>query len=139
MGPLELGDPPGSYTLKLRRFRCRACEAIVVSAPRGVLRNLLYGAVAVALALSLWAAEDWSGERVQQVVSPWPSAGSERFHGWRSLGRWASGAAQLWSGLRVADLPPRQRARAAVCQLAARSPEPSGPVAHLACTGALRP
>lgn len=137
-GPVELGGPPEALTLKLRRFRCRACEAVVVSAPRGLLRGLLYGAVAVALALALWAAESWSGARVRQETSPWPSSGSERFHGWRSLRRWASRAEQLWPELRLPRLPPRHRARSAVSQLAARSPEPSGPIARLACSGALR-
>lgn len=135
-GPVELGGPPEALTLKLRRFRCRACEAVVVSAPRGLLRGLLYGA-AVALALALCAAEGWSGARVRQETSPWPSSGSERFHGWRSLRGWANRAEQLW-GLRLPRLPPRHRARSAVSQLAARSPEPSGPLARLACSGALR-
>ena len=65
LGPPGPDRRPEQLSLLLRRYRCRGCGAVVVSAPRGVLRGLLYGAAAVALALGLWA-DGLAGWRVRE-------------------------------------------------------------------------
>jgi len=123
--------------LLLRRYRCVGCGAITVVAPRGVLPRMRYHAVAVALALSLWSSEQWSGWRVHEAVSPHAGDGNERLHGWRSLSRWARGSRRLWPWLRA---PPGGDARAAALHtarcLAARAPVPIGRLCIDACAGA---
>jgi len=138
-GPLGPDDAAGQLTLLLRRYRCRGCGAVIVVVPRGVLRGMLYGAVAVAMALALWA-ESVAGWRVRARVRPGTTDDDyARWHGWRSLSRWADHAARWWSRLRPDAGDRRQRARSVVTQLAARAPMPTGPVLVLACAGALAP
>lgn len=137
LGPLSASSEPEQVVLLVRRYRCRGCEAIVSSMPRGVLRRMLYGAVAVGVALALWVQGEASAA-VRQQVSPWRSAGSERFHGWRSLRRWAARAAGLWRGIRFDATRPLGRARQVVSQLAARAVSASGPLVLLVAEGALR-
>jgi hypothetical protein len=111
---------------------------VITAAPRGLLRGFVYGAVAIALALALWAHEGASGEQTRAQVSPWPSSGAERWHGWRSLRRWALGAERLWSWLRLGGGTPRERAARVVVQLAASAIDAAGPLTVRACDGALR-
>lgn len=136
LGPCTAEGRPEVIVLRLRRYRCRHCGAIVTSAPAGLLRRVLYGAVAVALALGLWAHGQQPGVLVRARVSPLRS-GAERWHGWRSLRRWARSAARLWPGLQVTPTGAREQAASVVSQLAARAAEASGAVVALACCGAL--
>jgi hypothetical protein len=138
VGPWEAAASPETLTLRLRRYRCRECGAVVTAAPRGLLRGFLYGAVAIALALALWAHEELPGHQVRVRVSPWPSTGAERWHGWRSLRRWSSGAERIWGWLRLEPGQPRERAARAVLQLAASSIDAAGLLLARACSGALR-
>lgn len=138
VGPWEATDSPAALTLRLRRYRCRGCGAIVTAAPRGVLRGFVYGAAAIALALALWAHEGLSGHHVRARMSPWPSTGAERWHGWRSLRRWAAGAERLWRSVRLEPDTPRRCAARAVVQLAARAIDAGGLLIVRACSGALR-
>lgn len=138
LGPLACGERAEAHSLMLRRYQCQRCGAVVVACPRGVLPRLRYGAVAVALALCLWAVEGQPGHQVRAAVSPLESAGNERFHGWRSLGRWARGSPSLWPKMRArASDCARDAAFEAVRQLAARAAEPTGPLLVDACAGAL--
>lgn len=137
LGPLSASGKPEQVVLLVRRYRCRGCGAIVMSMPRGMLRRMLYGAVAVGMALALWV-QGAASAAVRQRVSPWLSAGSERFHGWRPLRRWAARTAGLWQGLRLDATQPLGRARQVVSQLAARAVSPSGPLVLLVAEGALR-
>lgn len=138
-GPIGANGAAEQLSLRLRRYRCRGCGAVVVVAPRGVLRGMLYGAVAVAMALALWA-EGMAGWRVRgRVKSGATDDDYARWHGWRSLSRWVDRAGRWWRRLRPGAGERRQRARALVTQLAARAPTPTGPVLVLACAGALAP
>jgi hypothetical protein len=138
LGPDAAGERPGHQTLLLRRYACQRCGAVITSAPRGLLRRLRYGAVAVALSLALWAAEGLAGHRVRAQVSPLPSAGNEPLHGWRSLGRWARQCSRWW---RVTGSGPPDGGRAAALEatrkLAAKAPMPTGRLAIDACAGAV--
>lgn len=111
---------------------------MVTAVPRGLLRGFVYGAVAIALALTLWAHEGLPGHQVRARVSPWPSTGTERWHGWRSLRRWSAGADRLWRWLRLDLGMPRERAARAAVQLAASSIDATGLLVFRACSGALR-
>lgn len=138
VGPWKPWSAPETLVLRLRRYRCRGCGSVITAAPRGLLRGFVYGAVAIALALALWAHEGLSGEHAHARVSPWSSSGSERWHGWRSLRRWALGAERLWRGLRPGGGTPRERAARVVVQLAASAVDAAGLLTVRACDGALR-
>ncbi len=138
LGPPAPGEPPEELTLRLRRYRCQSCGAVVTVAPRAVLRHMLYSGLAVAVALSLWVIEGLATWRVRARASPRTGADTEREHGWRSVGRWAREAEQWWPWLRVEPGSERMRARRIVQQLAGRSVSATGPPAQLACEGALR-
>lgn len=137
LGPLACGDPARFTELRLRRYVCVRCGAVTVVAPRGVLPRMRYYAVAIALALALWASEQWPGWRVHEAVSPHAGVGNERLHGWRSLSRWARSSRCLWPFVRA---PPDDDTRAAALHasrsLAARAPVPSGRIRIDACAGA---
>lgn len=102
-GPAAIGEASGIAVLRLRRYLCRGCGAVLVVGPRGLLTGRLYGAAAVALALALWAIDGRSAREVRQAVAP-GVVEREEVRSWASLRRWAQAAAtgQLWSRLRVA-------------------------------------
>lgn len=136
LGPMTAEGRAEALIVKLRRYRCRRCGAIVTSAPREVIRCVLYGAVAIAMALALWAHAKQPGARVRARVSPW-RPGTERWHGWRALRRWAMSAGRLWPGLYLLPAGARPMALSVVTQLAGRAAQASGSVVDLACAGAL--
>jgi hypothetical protein len=140
LGPVSADGEAEQLSLRLRRYRCRGCRAVVVAAPRGVLRGMLYGAVAVAMALGLWGAQGVAGWRVRARVSPTARGDDEyaRWHGWRSLRRWTNGARRWWPWLRAGTGGGRERALSVVTQLAGRAAAATGTVLELACGGALR-
>lgn len=107
--------------------------------PRGVLRSVRYGAVAIAVALALWSSAGLPGWHVRQQVSALPSIGEEVLHGWRSLRRWALRGAQLWRAIRGSPgaIDGRDAALLVVRELAAHAPQPSGALVRDASTGAL--
>lgn len=135
LGPAAAGERAGSEWLLLRRFQCQRCNAIMTAAPRGLLPRLRYGAVAVALALGLWSAEQQPGWRVRQQVSPLGSTGNEPLHGWRSLSRWAR-LCDEWLGRTGPPCGGRAAALELTRQLAARAPIPTGRLWLDACAGA---
>lgn len=139
LGPLAPGEPPQRTVLWLRRYQCQRCGALVMAAPRGLLPRRRYGAVAIALALSLWGTTRLPGHRVRDKVSPRPSVGNEALHGFQSLRRWARQVGAMWPFLRIqgASSDARARARQATQQLAAWSPIPTGRIWIDACAGAV--
>lgn len=138
LGPPSAGDPPEALTLRLRRYRCTHCGAVVTVAPRGVLYRLLYSGLAVALSLSLWVVEGMASWRIRGRASPRRGADSEREHGWRAVGRWSREADRWWRWLRLDPGGPGARARQIVQQLAGRAVSATGSLADLALEGALR-
>jgi hypothetical protein len=138
LGPAAAGERPGVHILHLRRYRCRHCGAVMVSAPRGLLPRLRYGAVAVAMALALWSSEREPGWQVRSRVSPVSSLGNEPAHGWRSLRRWARNGRHWWARDRdFVDLSPRSVAFQITCRIAAKAPVPTGRLWLDACAGVL--
>ena len=92
LGPEVAGGEPVLRVALCRRFRCTACEAVLLVVPRMVQARRRFSASAIALALALWGNERLTAERIRTRVSP--DAFEEG--GWRSLRRWtravASGA-----------------------------------------------
>lgn len=134
-GPLRLGSSPIQSEVMVRRYLCQRCGVATSVFPRGLLPRLHSTAFAVVTALARWSG-GLSSSAVRDEVSPWASSGSERFHGWRSLQRWARAGPRLWPGLHADnDAPPRQRALSIVTQLSARAPTPTGQILTDALAG----
>ena len=127
-------------TVVQRRFRCRACGAVMVVAPAEVLRRRLFSTVAVVSALALFGTEGMAAAQVRRKVSPWRVVGATAARGWQALRRWlrTSESGEVLP-VRVAQGPPRQVAGRMVWALTALAP-PSfrrESVAHQAVAGAL--
>jgi hypothetical protein len=75
----------------LRRYRCRACVAVLVVGPRGLLRRRWYSAGAVGLALLGYGAGE-SSASVRARTSPSRSVGSSAVEHWVTLRRWIEAA-----------------------------------------------
>jgi hypothetical protein len=112
--------------VQTRRYRCKACGAILVVAPCGLLARRLYSASAIAWALALLALSHFAPRLVRQRVSPWTEVGDTAFSGWAQLRRWicAVRAHRLFARVRPcpASWPARKVAERCATSLAARAP-----------------
>jgi hypothetical protein len=90
-GPSVPGGAPEQALVMLRRYRCRACEAVLVVGPRGLLRRRWYGAGAVGLAL-LGYGTGASSARVREWTSPSRAVGRSAVDQWVTLRRWVDAA-----------------------------------------------
>ena len=90
-GPGGPGHAPEQGLVMLRRYRCRACEAVVVVGPRGLLRRRWYSAGAVGLAL-LGYGDGESSASVRARTSPSRSVGGSAVEHWVTLRRWLEAA-----------------------------------------------
>lgn len=87
-GPLEpLGDPV-EVTLRVRRYLCRPCRAVIVVVPLGVIAGRLFAAAAIGLALTLFGVERLPLGKVRQRVSPWRRVGATAYGSWLAPRRW---------------------------------------------------
>jgi hypothetical protein len=73
-----------------RRYHCKVCGAVIVVAPRGVIRRRLYAATAIGLSLALFGIEGHSARAVREAIAPTcshrdPAEGAA----WTTLRRWA--------------------------------------------------
>lgn len=87
-GPDEVGGTPTLLEILLRRYLCLSCGAVVVVGPRGLVRQRLYAASAIALALALFGASGLAPAGVRRRVSPHQIVGPTAAAGWASLRRW---------------------------------------------------
>lgn len=134
LGPMSLGDAPSLTSLRLRRYRCRLCTAVLTVGPATLLHRFLYTATAVVTALSLWAVEGVSVANLRPLVSPYSSWSASRPRSWRSLVRWAqrSRAGSLWVRVSATEEPERRMAaRRVVEQLRGLGPPLLNPVERL--------
>jgi len=90
-GPCGPGCAPEQRLLLLRRYRCRACTAVLLVGPRGLLRRRWYSAGAVGLALLGYGAGE-SSASVRARTSPSRSVGSSAVEHWVTLRRWVEAA-----------------------------------------------
>ncbi len=102
-GPAGAGKPPELVSLRLRRFRCTRCRAVLTVGPRDLESRRIYRLSAIAFALALWAIAMLTPEQVRQRVSPWRHRGPSAAGRWRMLGRWvdAALASRLFSFVRL--------------------------------------
>ena len=125
-GPLEpLGDPV-EVTLRVRRYLCRPCRAVIVVVPLGVIAGRLFAAAAIGLALTLFGVERLPLGKVRQRVSPWQRVGATAYGSWLAVRRWvrAIREGRLFASVRhsPAHRTARQVAERAAMTLAALAP-----------------
>lgn len=141
-GPARPGGRSQPLVLKLRRYLCLGCGAVLITGPRGLWPGRLYTAQTIALALVLFGVLDQSPAEVRRQLSPWQVVGATAASGWGSLKRWAKEVQRgaLFKGLRRCpdSWSLRQVAQRAGAGLAACSPNPNCGlgIAHHAWLGA---
>lgn len=125
-GPLEpLGDPV-EVTLRVRRYLCRPCRAVIVVVPLGVVAGRLFAAAAIGLALTLFGVDGLPLSKVRQRVSPWRRVGASAHGSWLAVRRWvrAIREGRLFASVRhsPARFTARQVAERAAMTLGALAP-----------------
>jgi hypothetical protein len=80
-----------SVLIQVRRYRCRACKAVLVVGPRGLVRRRWYGAGAIALALEAYGRGETSIS-IRRRVSPSATVGGSARERWVTLVRWVEAA-----------------------------------------------
>jgi len=122
LGPRAPGQAPEQVVLRLRRYRCRACRAVVVVGPCGLARRRWYGAGAIALALARYARGEGSAA-VRSRTSPSRVVGGSATERWATLTRWIEAArcGQLFGVTGLGGLGRRRVAEQVVLALAARA------------------
>ena len=125
-GPLEpLGDPV-EITIRVRRYVCRLCAAVIVVVPLGVLAGRLFFAAAIGLAVALFGVGKLPMSEVRRRVSPWRRVGASAFGSWLSLRRWVGAIRErrLFSSVRSspASFTAREIAARAAQTLVALAP-----------------
>lgn len=90
IGPLDhRGGIGQAIVLQVRRYRCRACAAVLTVVPRGVLLGRRYGAFAIAWALALFGLLGLPVTAVRERVTSWRAEPHTSNLAWASLSRWA--------------------------------------------------
>lgn len=97
--------------IQVRRYRCRACKAILMVGPSGLVRGRWYGAGAIALAFEAYA-RGGSSASVRACVSPNTTVGASACERWVTLVRWVE-AARAGPLFAVSDLGELGRRRVA--------------------------
>lgn len=137
-GPATAHGPPEQALLTLRRYRCRACSAVLVVGPRGLVVRRWYGAGAISVALAAFAAGETSSE-ARARTSPAANVGGSAVDRWMTLVRWLDAARDglLFAIPGLRGLGRRDVARQVVLVLAARGGHaPSTDMAESAFAGA---
>jgi hypothetical protein len=127
-GPADTGAQPAAMEIHARRYRCRACEAILVVVPRGVARGFRYSLATIAWALGLWAYERVPAADVRARTSMAKRVGAASATRWASLLRWTRCALKLF-GIEADQLGThRERAARIASFVASHAPISGGPV-----------
>jgi hypothetical protein len=121
LGPQTPGGVAEAIVVKLRRYRCRACNAILVVGPRGLVPRRLYGAGAIALAFAAYG-HGATGTAVRAQTSPSQVVGDAAVERWVTLVRWIDAARRgdLFGVTGLGKLGRRSVAKQVVLVLAAR-------------------
>jgi hypothetical protein len=143
-GPLEpLGDPV-EITIRVRRYVCRLCTAVLVVVPLGVIAGRLFCAAAIGLAVALFGVAKLPMGEVRRRVSPWQHVGTSAEGSWLSLRRWVHAIRERRLFVSVRPAPSRFTAREIAARaaqtLAALAPPSLAAVAieHRVFAGAVR-
>lgn len=141
-GPLEPDGESRLTVVKVRRYLCTACTAVVTVGPSETLPGRLYTASAVALALALYGLRHLTTAAVRALVSPMLAVGATSAVRWLTLKRWCRvvGTPVLFRGVRRVEGTPRRVAAEAAASLAAHAlPSLEPPPLHVqAFLGAAR-
>jgi hypothetical protein len=130
------------FTVRVRRYRCTACQAILTVVPRGVLRRRLYCASAIGWVLARVGLDGATTAQVRAELSPSTLVGVAAVDRWITASRWieASREGRLFSrlGRHAAGSSYRQVAERTVMQLVALAPPCGGDASltHAAWRGA---
>lgn len=122
LGPLAPGDAPEAVAVTVRRYRCRACRAVLVVGPAGLLPRRWYGGGAIAAALARYARGETAAV-VREATRPSRVLGTAAHDRWISLVRWidAAGAGGLFGIAAVGGGDRRVVAERVTLVLAARA------------------
>jgi hypothetical protein len=137
-GPTTAHGPPEQVLLTLRRYRCRACSAVLVVGPRGLIVRRWYSAGAISVALAAFAAGE-TGAQARARTSPASMVGGSAVDRWMTLVRWLDAARDgpLFAVPGLRGLGRRDVARQIVLVLAARAGHaPGADMAESAFAGA---
>jgi hypothetical protein len=138
LGPEAAKGAAERATVQVRRYRCRACKAILVVGPRGLIPRRWYGAGAIALAFAKYARGETSAA-VRHLTSPSRVVGGSAGDRWMTLVRWldAAGRGELFAVSNLGALARRNVAEQVTLALAARAGrELGGDLAEAAFAGA---
>jgi hypothetical protein len=131
-GPSSAGAQPQVHVLRVRRYRCMKCRAVVTVTPAEVLHKRMYGAAVIGFALALFGLLLLSPWETRQQVSPWKVVGASSSGRWGTLRRWCEAAVEgrLWQSVqrRMAEGTPRQVAGQCASVLASYALSSSPPV-----------
>lgn len=121
LGPVVFGGTPEPLVIQLRRYRCRACKAVLVVGPRGLMHGRSYSAPAIAGALAA-AATGQPSAAVRTCTSPRTRVGVAAAERWITLVRWldAAQAGRLFAVKGLEELGRRGVAEHVTLALAAR-------------------
>jgi len=121
-GPMAAAGRPESILVQVRRYRCRACKAVLEVGPLGLVRGRWYGAGAMALALEAYARGETSVS-VRRRVSPSSTIGVSARERWATLVRWIDAArdGRLFAVSALGELARRRVAEHVVLALAGRA------------------
>jgi hypothetical protein len=101
----------------LRRYRCRACAAVLTVVPRGILHRRRYTAFAIAWALALFGLLAMRVTDVRERITDWRAKPETTNLAWAALTRWARAVRdrRLFPGI------PRPPAASTLRRVAARA------------------
>lgn len=91
LGPQSARGTPVQTVVTLRRYRCRACKAVLMVGPRGLVSRRWYSGGAIALALVAYGAGETSAQ-VRLRTSPFTGVGTSATERWATLERWIEAA-----------------------------------------------
>jgi len=122
LGPGSHDGTPEQIVVTLRRYRCRACKAILMVGPRGLAWRRWYGAGAIALALAAYAGGATSAA-TRARTSPVRVVGASAVERWATLVRWIEAArrGELFGVAGLGQFGRRRIAEHVVHALAARA------------------
>ncbi len=122
LGPRTSSGHPEQSLVTLRRYRCRACRAVLVVGPRGLVVRRWYSGGAIAVALAAYGRGE-TGVAVRGRTSPSRVVGASARERWVTLVRWIEAArrGELFGVAGLGGLDRRRVAEQVALVLAARA------------------
>jgi hypothetical protein len=129
-GPLAPDRAPEVVVVRVRRYRCRRCGAVMTVLPRELLARRYYSASAIGLAFGLYGLGGCSQAETRRRVSPWRILGAGAVARWAALRHWSRAVARRRLFVAVRPCPPdwtlRRRAERVAATLVAYAPAELG-------------